>query len=394
MKTASHNTLIKTICILLIVLTSASLVEAYPPDNAAVLYYKAFLVMKEPSKDVKEMFNDLRDGRIKSNDEIRQCFKENRHAIELLETAAEIPNCDWGRDDSKGFDLLLPELGKIRQMAFLLDAKAKILSENGEYKAALNKCLTLHKMARHVGDDLLISYLVSAALNTMANKRIEDFLSRMPDDLETLAWLKNRIVGISSNVTSVKTAMNREKEICLHNIQKDKIDELLETMGDEELNNTAGADAIEKVRKGDDKFFRDSRSYYANVMSDMIVALDLPYPQSHKILEQLYDRIEKEAKENPVAITTAILMPAVARVHTLGIKNLTFFNAITVAIDMYIVKAKTGRLPDTLPAGLPRDLFSGKDFEYEKTKDGFILRCRGKDLDKDEIFKYEFKIPK
>jgi hypothetical protein len=373
MKTANHKIVIKTMCILLIVLTSASLVEAYPPDNAAVLYYKAFMVMKEPSKDVKEMFTALREGKIKSNDEIRQCFEENRHAIELLETAAEIPNCDWGRDDSKGFDLLLPELGKIRLMA---------------------KCLTIHKMARHVGDDLLISYLVSAALNNLANKRIEDFLSRMPDDLETLAWLKNRIVGISSNVTSIKAAVNREKEIGMNEIRKEKADAILKALGDDVLNDSSNAGAIEKVRKGDDKFFRDSRSYYADVMSDAIVALDLPYLQSHKILEQLNDRIQKEVKENPAAILTAMLTPAIARVCTLGTKNTTFFNAIKAAVDIYIIKAKTGQLPEKLPTGLPQDLFSGKDFEYERSKDGFILRCRGKDLDKDEINQYEFKVPK
>jgi hypothetical protein len=51
-------------------------------------------------------------------------------------------------------------------------------------------------------------------------------------------------------------------------------------------------------------------------------------------------------------------------------------------------------LPESLPAGLPKDLFSGEDFEYEKTKDGFVLRSRRKDLDRDEIHQYEFKVPK
>jgi len=44
------------------------------------------------------------------------------------------------------------------------------------------------------------------------------------------------------------------------------------------------------------------------------------------------------------------------------------------------------------PEGLPKDLFSGKDFRYEKTADGFTLRCRGKDLDKNETYQYEFKV--
>jgi hypothetical protein len=49
---------------------------------------------------------------------------------------------------------------------------------------------------------------------------------------------------------------------------------------------------------------------------------------------------------------------------------------------------------DALPAGLPKDAFSGKDFKYEKTKDGFVLRCRGRDLGKDKLYQYEFKLSK
>ena len=48
MKLASHRNLIKATFTLLVLLTSTSLLEAYPPDNAAVLYYKAFLMLKEP----------------------------------------------------------------------------------------------------------------------------------------------------------------------------------------------------------------------------------------------------------------------------------------------------------------------------------------------------------
>lgn len=394
MKTTNHGILIKTMCILLIVLNSASMVEAYPPDNAAVLYYRAFLVMKEPSEEVKEMMSDLRGGKIKSNDQIKQYIEENRRAIELLETAAEIPNCDWGRDESEGFGLLLPELGKIRRMAFLLTDDAQILSEHGEHKAALNKCLTIHKMARHVGDDLLISYLVGIALNNLANGRVEDFLSAMPADLETLMWLRSQIMGASANVTSMKRAMNREKEIALHEIRKEKIDALLKSMGDDIPKDEATADAVEKARKGDDKFFKDNRDYYANVTTDAIAALDLPYPEAHKRLKELNDRIQKDAKENPAAILTAMLTPATARICTLGTKRMTFFNALKAAIDIYIIKAKTGRLPDSLPAGSPKDLFSGKDFEYEKTKDGFVLRSRHKGLDKHETLQCEFKVAK
>ncbi len=391
MKTLNHKSLILT-CISVILLTSVSPAMAYPPDNAAVLYYKAFIILQEPSKDVKKMMSDLRGGKIKPNDEIRQYLQDNRYVIEFAETAAGVRDCDWGYDISKGFDVLLPELSKIRLTAFLLTAKAQTLAEEGDYKAALDKCLTIHKMARHVGDRMLISYLVGNALNALANKHIGEILSQVPDDIETLTRLKNQIYDITSRANSLKAAMSSEREIALQQIRKENISTVLDSLGD----GTDGMskDDIEKVRNGDEEFFRASREYYSNYVTSVQLAIDLPYPQSRKQLEQLNEKAKKQAADNPAAMLSAALWPAVTRICTLDVRARSHFNALKAAIDIYIVRAKTGRLPDTLPAGLPRDLYSGKDFEYEKTKDGFVLSFQSKDLDKGEISKYEFKVTK
>jgi hypothetical protein len=69
----------------------------------------------------------------------------------------------------------------------------------------------------------------------------------------------------------------------------------------------------------------------------------------------------------------------------------TFSNATKAGVEICIIRAKTGQLPDALPAGLPKDMFSGEDFEYERKDGGFILRCRAKDLQQDKIHEYEFK---
>ena len=392
MKLANHRNFIRTTFALLILLTSTSQLEAYPPDNAAVLYYKAFLTLKEPSQEVKEMMAEMRHGQIKATDQVRQCLEENRYALEFVETAADVRECDWGHDISRGLGVLMPELSKVRSTAFMLTANAQILAEEGDYRDALARCITIHKMARHVSDSLLISYLVSTALNSLANERIKDFLSSMPQDTETLTWLKDQLLAVSVNAPSIKRAMVREKEISMHEIRAERIDSILEMMGDDFAKDEFTADAVKKVRKADPEFFRVNREYYADVMDDIIVALDLPYQQSHKKLKELGARIQQDAKEDPAAIMAAMLTPANSRVRTLGVRSETVFNATRAAIEIYIIKAKTGRLPEKLPADLPRDLFSGEDFEYEKTKDGFTLRCRGKDLDEDEIYQYEFKV--
>jgi len=392
MTTTKHRIAIKITCVLIMLLGSASTVEAYPPDNAAVLYYKAFLILKEPSEEVKEMMADLRKGRIEPNDQIRKSLDENKFFMDFVETAAGIRDCDWGHDISKGFDLLLPELSKLRFAAFMVTAKAQVLAEQGEYREALNECVTMHKMARHVGDNFLISYLGATALNNLANERIQDILSQMPGDDETLRWLRDQVFDAASTGATLRGAMNSEREIAIQQMRKEKIGSILDSMGDAFKDANLPAGSIEKIRSGDEEILRANREYYTDLVTRAQVAIDLPYPQSRQRLAELTDKGQKDIADSPAPILADVLSPAPVKLSSVETKRVTFFNAIKAAIEIYIVKAKTGRLPDELPAGLPRDLFSGRDFEYDKTKDGFVLRCRGKDLDKDEIYQYEFKV--
>ena len=123
-------------------------------------------------------------------------------------------------------------------------------------------------------------------------------------------------------------------------------------------------------------------------------AFALPYTDAYRELEKINDKVKKDAGTKPEAFATSIMSSSVSKLLTNEIAFKTGFNAVNAAINLYLVKAETGQLPDKLPAGLPKDLFSGKDFEYEKTADGFILRCRSKDLKKDKIHEYEFKVKK
>jgi hypothetical protein len=38
----------------------------------------------------------------------------------------------------------------------------------------------------------------------------------------------------------------------------------------------------------------------------------------------------------------------------------------------------TGGIKGGIPEGLPKDPYSGKDFEYQRTEKGFVLRCRAR----------------
>jgi len=148
---------------------------------------------------------------------------------------------------------------------------------------------------------------------------------------------------------------------------------------------------------GGEAFLEQCRGHYSKFMISVmsIIESDASYAEAYRRIAEAFEQPGKDQKsKKKEAMFTASITPALKKVYGLMIKATTHANAVSTAVELYIAKGKTGRLPETLPAGLPKDLFSGEDFEYKKTEAGFMLRCRGKDLDKDEIHQYEFKVPK
>ena len=378
-------------CLAAILLLSTQSAFAYPPDNAAVLYYRACLFYQS-DKAMMSKVTDLLKGRIEVDEDIKKYVATNGHTIDSALTAADVKNCDWGVDYSKGFSTVLPHYVPLRDIAKLILADAKILAAQGDYETALSHCVSIHKMARHVSDGIIISYLVGIAFEDLANNCIQNILADMPQDSEALTCFKNELVDIETRTPSMKAAVSKDFKAWSADARIEKKDELLRFLNDECL--SFPEYASERLKNADEEFFERNRDYSQNFVNQQIAAFDLAYEQAYTRLKELSEIPSKDAAKNPDATLTVALVPAVGKLYGQGIKVQTFSNAVRAAVDIYIIMAKTGRLPDELPAGLPKDLFSSEDFEYEKIDDGFILRCQGKDLLKDEIHEYEFKIKK
>ncbi len=382
------RTAIKSVLIGIVLLAAVRQTFAYPPDNAAVLYYKSFMLLEEPNDAVGRMLRDLQDGKIGLNGQIRRYVERNRKVIGEIVTASEIKNCDWGFLDIS-FDTELPHLVKCRQMAYILAAEAKILSEKGDYKEALERCITIHKMGIHVGDDTIIQGLVDHAVGDLANKRIVEILPEVSQDCEMLERLRWRLVEVSNRRSPMKTAIANDEELCLKHMNREEIAAMIEADA-----SIIPKDKLDKVLQGDDEFFAKAREYWYSVMIRVQSIFDLPYPEAYQKAEDLELEVKNTAKEKPEAIIAEFLVSSIYRVSMLEARYKTHHNAVLAGIDIYLMKAKTGKLPDELPEGLAKDMFSGKDFLYEKTDTGFTLKCQGKDLAKDIVHQYEFKVAK
>ncbi len=399
MKTVTTNKLTWFTSFILTLLILSSPVFAYPPDpdNAALLYYQAYISYEKADDTMEDMVTDLARGNIEPNERIKKYIESCRTAIDLATAATEIPNCNWGLKYSDGVSINLAHVAQTRKLVFLITAEARILAAEGDYQKAINRCLTVHKIGKHVGDDTPISFLVSMAIDKVVASRIQDILADMPQDLETLISLKAKLAEVPFKTPSLRVAMRLEKECFSSEMKVDKRDKLLALCsGPGEVGDLEKM-AIKRVTEGDEVFFAKNRDYYIKHMNslDEVLESSIPYAEVYSRLEQLNERPGKEITENPAATLTSLLTPAFGRIYSIEIRTKTISNSIRTAVEIYMIKAKSGKLPDALPDGLPGDLFSGKDFKYEKTADGFALRCQGEEFQKGRMRRMlEFKVNK
>ena len=203
---------------LLLSLLVTNSVYAYPPDNAAVIYYQYMVDFSKPEEAVWNQLTDAAKGEIEVSGQIQQYLAEKQQLIDALQTASTIPNCNWGLDLSRGLELELPFLPKMKCFAYIILAEAQLKKQQRQYNEALNLCLTNLRMAGHAGNDTLITYLVGTAMTALTYGAMEDVLSAMPPDERTLVELKRELELPEYNILNIKQPLLSECQVFTNEI--------------------------------------------------------------------------------------------------------------------------------------------------------------------------------
>jgi hypothetical protein len=251
--------------------------------------------------------------------------------------------------------------------------------------------MSISRMARHLNERPILAYLVATAINAVNNKCMTLVLSDMPQDIETLTWLRSELAEFDKRPFSIEPVLRWKRQAGIISMSPEKIDNVVRSGLDD---GPFKEKVLKQILAADEQFFERNKAYWNEYMSAVQAAFDLPYSQAHSKLKQLDEKPAKEFSKNTYATLTAACSPTWLKIYNISTRLGSHSNAVKAAIEIYTIRAKTGKLPDSMPAGLPRDLFSGKAFQYEKTKDGFLLRCRCKDLARDINHQYEFKVKK
>lgn len=377
--------------LLLVTCIAGSAAWAYPPDNAAVLYYRAFSLIEYPEEsELRDALWDFRKGDIELTESARLYLDQHEHVIKILMDAAMVSQCDWGLDYSQGIEMMFPKLSQARHAGNLLLAYARKEHLAGNTNQALDLCWAVHRMGRHVDNDCIVSHLVGIALNAITNNIIRDILGDGLYDEGTLTHLRSTISEITIQMNTLKAAVQKDSIHCANSICPAGQAALLKCLRDGDPDETT---AIAKIETADAAFWESSLQYYLEFMVSVQNALDLPFAEAYAKLGVLEKKPVLDAKTNDHALIATILTPAIRKCLCLDIKNQTDFNALKTGMEILLIKSRTGRLPDRLPPNMPKDLFSGLDFVYEKTNTGFVLHCQAPEPSKKEILEFAFVVP-
>ncbi len=389
MRTLIDGTSARAMLLFAVGTLSTSPALAYPPDNAAVLYYKAFMLY-EADDAIKGALDDYRGGQIELNEEIEKYLAKNKVVIDTVLDASRIDHCDWGLDYSQGTEVVLPPHNKAREIFFLVAAEAAMQADRGNYRTALERCVSMYRMAKHLNERPLICYLVGTAVTAATHKSVVHFLSEMPPDLETLTWFRDELAALDEHPFSVCPSLDWKQEAGVLSMSPERIGGVVQAgLDDGELKTKA----LERVRKADPPFYARNIAYWNDFLGRIQAAFQMPYEAARAELQQLDKQPWNDFDKNPDATLTACLAPTFANIHRLSVRLQANSSMVRIAVDLYLSQVQTGRLPEVLPENAPADPFTGKPFEYEKTADGFLLRYHDKEgSEKTAGRQYEFKI--
>jgi hypothetical protein len=370
------------------VMVFSSIGLCYPPDNAAVLYYKACLVIGDPPEDIAGVIIDIIKGTSTADEKVKDYSKAQSKGIRIALDASTIPECDWGMDYSKGFELLLPHLGPMRRVCKTILLDAQIKAETGNIEEAIEQSLACFKIARHIKKDTtIISSLVGISAEQLACESIESILSKQDISEELLKEIRNTLKEMTKDYRTMKECISMETDFAANYIRMENMPALFEELGIKDDVKIAEFNA-----KFDEEMLAKSIEYYREHMATLVKAFELPYSDAIASMRTTDEQMKEDLKKKNEVLLSSVISPAAGKCLNNEVAALNRINALRCAVEIYLQIQKSEKLPDKLPQGTPKDNFSGKDFIYEKTKEGFVLKCQGKDLIKDKIHEYEFKV--
>jgi len=321
-------------------------------DNAAPYYLKAIeYYVKQPEGLEVSTRSWPKELPAQEQALLRKWVQDNSRALEQLQLGSQ-KSYYWLKHTGEKLQTTeMPHLSTKRQLAFALQARAKLSAEDGDITSAVDDINTLYKFGAHVADGPkpLVEKLVGIAVKSLPIRVAFNILDKKMVDANLMKSLEDRFKQL---VTDYSEPFDiRSEKMCLQ--------EQIET----------------------DPKYRFFKPYLNSTIEyyDKIVTKN-PW--------QLHNETQSINEDNPLIETAGSAMP---KVIELEYRIRTDEQALITTLAVLRYNADKGRYPaelsELVSAGyikeLPKDPFSDKPLVYKQTRQGFTLYSFGGDFDDD-----------
>lgn len=383
------------------------------------------------------------------NRAIRDYIARCRSSIELVWDATKLTQCDWGVQHSKGISCPQPQLRGIGRLVVALCADALIQAADGHTREALERCLAIRRVAHHIGHETVLLGALSGTEDRHAVRCALAILGHTKPDVGTMLWLRQKLFEeIDPGQSRIDTS-DRDFEHILQSVRNNRafLDQIHEMM---RLKRQIQAELKEhpELKTGDakitevvddlteeefasltvKKFYalmgEESEQVTGELSDEALIALaakpytrfvdasvavmesDMSYPDKINKLSDLEKELRAEyggsragklmMLTHPEKVLGLQIMIAaeteMARGYEQRLHSAARLNAWKAGIEVFLFRARNGRLPQTLPDGLPKDPYTGQDLRYEITEEGFALWLPDKNSPGSQYPLWEFKV--
>jgi hypothetical protein len=245
-------------------------------------------------------------------DTLKDILTNNAPALETIHLAAQLKQSRFPLDYSRGPNMLLPHLVKLKSLTHLLRAQTVILSEQGKPELAVQSVLDSLAVARSLDTEpLLISQLVRVACLSITCSSLERLLTQIPLSESQLSALHDGIRGArQASQTAFPGGYLGEVVFCTFCFTA-PVPEVVRIMNpDAEVSTFARSLFALYAWSG----LRDRDFLFClRMVERMLDTAKQPFPQALVKAQQFTDDNTRELERHKLLIFSKMLLPAVLK---------------------------------------------------------------------------------
>jgi hypothetical protein len=280
----------KTVILLVSIISILVLLAAAPAQqinlpknkNAALRYWMAFAEMQDRTVDeaTTKLMEDVLSGAAAWDErQLGPVVDANVAAIQTMQRATNLPECDWGLDYDRGAAMSIGHLPKARTLARLNALYGARQMAQGDAEGAVSTWLAGLRFAQHVSKDMSLIAVLSAKPALLANLHL---LAKAAESgrlsAESLQRVKSQIALLPKDGLDWSSAVKFEAWAdgqALKYLGEGNFQEKYKTFFSEAPPPASAAPTESDI------------AAYRALMNNIIAAFQLPYEQTKARLQQV-----------------------------------------------------------------------------------------------------------